>query len=51
MVKESELSWILVAQEEGQTDMRGSEVDRKDQRELGSFDSQNVSLFPALLHM
>lgn len=31
--------------------MRGSEVGRNGQRELGSFDSQNVLLFPALLQM
>lgn len=44
-MEESELSWILVAQEEEQTDMRGSEVGRKGQREVGSADSWNVPSF------
>lgn len=51
MIKESELLWALVAQEEGQRDMRDSEVGRKYQREVGSSDSKNVPLFPAPLHM
>lgn len=35
----------------GWTEMRGSEVGSKDQREVENSDSQNVPLFPALLHM